>query len=202
MIPNQTFGYCPPVAGQCEYLTLAISPLSAPLRSRWRNNGLSADFLGDYVSTFLPADSATPAAERRQKEIRHAVIYIANELLENAMKYHERELDFPIGILLELSIDHIVVSASNAADAAQATRYKTFVERILVADASALLMDQLEENSSGPQSGASNLGLLTMITDYGARLGWRFEALPSHPGTMTVTTSAVLPLQNLPGVSA
>src|SRR6266481_4621306 len=73
-------------AGECEYLTLAFSPISAPLRSRWRNNGLSADFLGDYVTTFLPANGALPASGRRQNEVKHAVTYIANELLENAMK--------------------------------------------------------------------------------------------------------------------
>ncbi len=197
MMANQTLGYCPQEPDQREYLTLAFSPLSAPLRSRWRNNGLSADFLGDYVITFLPADSGAAAAERIQNEIRHAVTYVANELLENAMKYHERNVDVPIAILLELSIDHITVSASNAADAAQVACYKAFVERILLADAGTLLMDQLERNS-GQESGTSCLGLLTMITDYGAKLGWRFEPHPAYPGTMTVTTSAFLPLQDLP----
>ena len=48
-------------AAGCEYLTLVFSPVSVPLRSRWRNNGLSADFLGDYVTTFLPANGAVPA---------------------------------------------------------------------------------------------------------------------------------------------
>jgi hypothetical protein len=47
---SQTLGNYKERSGECEYLTLAFSPLSAPLRSRWRNNGLSADFLGDYPS--------------------------------------------------------------------------------------------------------------------------------------------------------
>src|SRR6201993_2150690 len=100
-------------AGKCEYLTLAFSPISAPLRSRWRNNGLSADFLGDYVTTFLPADGAGPAFARRQNEVKHAVTYIANELLENAMKYHQSDVEIPIRIHLELASDHITVSVSN-----------------------------------------------------------------------------------------
>src|ERR1700759_3929863 len=90
---------------ECEYLTLAFSPISAPLRTRWRNNGLSADFLGDYVTTFLPGDGAVPARESRQNEIRHAVTYIANELLENAMKYHQPDVEIPIRIHLELAAD-------------------------------------------------------------------------------------------------
>src|ERR1700679_993859 len=105
---NQTFGYYGQEVGdRHEYLTLAFSPLSAPLRSRWRNNGVSADFMGDYVTTFLPANGDAAGDANRQSEIRHAVTYIANEFLENAMKYHQRDADIPIGIRLELTSDQI-----------------------------------------------------------------------------------------------
>src|SRR5437868_5663322 len=129
---SQTFGHCAQSSGERrEYLTLAFSPLSAPLRSRWRNNGLSADFLGDYVTTFLPGNGSLVGAESRQSEIRHAVAYIANELLENAMKYHHRQVDVPIGIHLELTDDHITVSASNGVESSQARHYQEFVENIV-----------------------------------------------------------------------
>jgi hypothetical protein len=187
---------------RCEYLALSFSPLSAPLRSRWRNNGVSADFLGDYVMTFLPADDAITRSGGSQNEIRHAVTYIANEFLENAMKYHERRVDIPIGIRLELTSDRITITASNGIGPEQADRYRTFVENILSQDAGDLLLRQLEENSAGIESDASGLGLLTMINDYGARLGWRFEAHTEYPEIMTVTTSAVLDLRNPEGVSA
>jgi hypothetical protein len=41
-----------------EYLKINFSPTSVPLQQRWRNNGLSADFLADYISTFFPGDDA------------------------------------------------------------------------------------------------------------------------------------------------
>src|SRR3982751_3856643 len=115
MMMTQTLGqYEALTGGRCEYLKLAFSPLKTPLRSRWRNSGISADFLGDCVTTFLPAhDDANPGGDVRQDEIRHAITFIANELLENAMKYHERHADIPIGIQLELASDHITVSATN-----------------------------------------------------------------------------------------
>ena len=47
----------------------------------------------------------------------------------------------------------------------------------------------------------SGWGLLTMINDYGAELGWRFEANPRSLGTITVSTMALLPLNKVPGVS-
>ncbi len=200
---NRTFGrYGQQSEEPHEYLTLAFSPLSAPLRSRWRNNGLSADFLGDYVTTFLPANGSTTVAEGRQNEIRHAVTYIANELLENAMKYHEHNVDIPIGIHLELTSNQITVSASNGISNGQAQRYQEFVEHILQEDAGDLLVRQLEESAGGAESNQSCLGLLTIINDYRAQLGWQFVVHPTFPEIMTVSTSAVLPLENLPGISA
>lgn len=199
---NQTLGNYGERSGECEYLTLAFSPLSAPLQSRWRNNGLSADFLGDYVTTFLPTTNGMVATESRQSEIKHAVTYIANELLENAMKYHERLADIPIGIHLELTSDRIAVSASNGINVGQAEQYKAFVERLLEGDASDLLLKQQEESATGSGLTKSCVGLLTMIIDYGAQLGWRFEVRSPQSEMVTVTTSAVLPLKGATGVSA
>jgi hypothetical protein len=201
MIVTEIFGHLEQASTEpCEYLALSFSPLSAPLRSRWRNNGVSADFLGDYVMTFLPTEGVT--SESNHSEIKHAVTYIANEFLENAMKYHERDLDIPIGIRLELTRDFITVSASNGIGASQAVRYKAFVEQILNEDAGVLLIRQLELNAANIDSTESCLGLLTMISDYRVQLGWRFEPASDSSGAMTVTTSAVLPLKALQGLSS
>ncbi len=197
----QTLGDCRERSSECEYLTLAFSPLSAPLRSRWRNNGLSADFLGDYVTTFLPAESEIPGSETRQNEIRHAVTYIANELLENAMKFHERQHGIPIGIHLELTSGQITVSVSNVIAVGQAQRYREFAQRLLQGNAQDLLLKQQEEGAQSDQSHISGLGLLTLVSDYEAGLGWNFETDPLHPEIMTVTTNAVLLLKIISGVT-
>ncbi len=202
MTNSQTFGSYKERSGECEYLTLAFSPTNAPLRTRWRNNGLSADFLGDYVTTFLPANGGQAAVGSRRNEIKYAVTYIANELLENAMKYHERNVDIPIGIHLELASNYITVSVSNSVAAPQAQRYKEYVENILQGDAAEMLLKQQEESAAGSESAMSCVGLLTMISDYDARLGWRFDEHPAQSETLTVTTSAVLPINNAPGASA
>jgi hypothetical protein len=202
MMVSKTLSDCEERASEREYLTLAFSPSSAPLRSRWRNNGLSADFLGDYVTTFLPTKDGVPAFEERQKELRHAVTYIANELLENAMKYHQPDVEIPIKIHLELASDHVTVSVSNGVSVAQAGRYKAFVEHLQEGDAGDLLLKQQEENAKASESTLSCLGLLTMVSDYDARLNWRFDVHPTQSESMTVTTSAVLSLRNTPGASA
>ena len=189
-------------ASECEYLTLAFSPISAPLRSRWRNNGLSADFLADYVTTFLPTKEGVPALESRQKELKHSVGYIANELLENAMKYHQADVEIPIRIHLELASDHITVSVSNGVSVVQAERYKAFVEHLNQGEAADLLLKQQEESARSSESAISSLGLLTMITDYDAQLDWRFDLHPTQSESMIVTTSAVLTVKNVSGASA
>jgi diguanylate cyclase (GGDEF)-like protein len=180
---------------KCEYLTLAFSPVSAPLHARWRNNGLSADFIGDYVITFLPREGSL-AAESWQSEIKHAVTYIANELLENAMKYHAPDVDIPIRLHLELTQDHITVAASNGAGEEQARHYQAFIENLEQGEPCDLLLEQQEENATCTDPGMSSLGLLTMMSDYRVRLGWRFDPHPLEPGMVTVTTSAVLPINN------
>ena len=82
----QTFGhFIERQDDQSEYLKIGFSPTSIPIQQRWRNNGLSADFLADYLSTFFPGDDR--AAAERQAELKGAVSYVANELLENAMKF-------------------------------------------------------------------------------------------------------------------
>ena len=198
---NQTLGHIGQSGERCEYLTLSFSPFTVPIRARWRNNGVSADFLGDYVLTFLPTNGSI-SAESLQNEIRHAVTYVANELLENAMKYREPSVDIPVGIHLELTSDQITVRSSNGTGFEQAQRYKEFVESILEEDAGDLLVKQLEEGAGGTEPNKSCLGLLTMINDYRALLGWQFEVHPKYSQMVTVTTSVVLPLGNLSGASA
>jgi hypothetical protein len=198
MIISQTIGYVGPDSNErCEYLKLAFSPLNAPLRTRWRNNGLSADFLGDYVSTFLPALGSDATADIFRAEIKHAVTYIANELLENAMKYHERDVDIPISICLELDSDEIKVSASNGVGVKQAELYQAFVVGMLQEDPSDMLFRQIEKNAEDSGSSTSALGLLTMINDYGTQLGWHFAVHAEIPAAVTVTTSVTLSIKNL-----
>jgi hypothetical protein len=197
-VTSQTLGHIDEQSAQRrEYLTLSFSPSSAPLRLRWRNNGLSADFLGDYVKTFLPADGN--GNEKQQSEILHAVTYVANEFLENAMKYHDRNLDVPIGIRLELTADRITVQASNGINEEQAQRYKSFIDYLNVQDVGELLVRQLEESSTNPDGTQSCLGLVTMVSDYGVELGWKFDESIGDSRVTTVTTTAVLPFTNYSG---
>ena len=57
-----------------EYLKISFHPGSTSLQQRWRNNGLSADFLAGYLSTFFPGDDRSSA--ERQSNIKDAISFI------------------------------------------------------------------------------------------------------------------------------
>ncbi|OOG25230.1 ATP-binding protein [Thioalkalivibrio denitrificans] len=171
-----------------ESLDLSFWPGSVPLRQRWRNNGLSADFLGDYVTTFFPLDENDPATRQRQSEIRGAVSFIANELLENAMKFHDDSLPEPITMRLFLHQEEIIFQQINSAGQEAADRFRAFVDRLRNSDPGELYIQQLEEGAAS--EGSAGLGYLTMINDYGADLAWRFEPLDNNG--YRVTTQVVV----------
>ena len=79
-----------------QFLLISFAPSLIPLQQRWRNNGLSADFVADYLVTFFPISENDPSTIQRQLELKSAVSYIANELLENAMKFHDESTEQPI----------------------------------------------------------------------------------------------------------
>ncbi|MGL5793817.1 MAG: DUF6272 family protein [Waterburya sp.] len=175
-----------------EYLILSFSPGSIPLRQRWRNNCLSADFLADYLSTFFLANEHQQINDNKQAEVKSAVSYIANELLENAMKYGVEMSPFPISIQIHLNPDLIIFQLTNSIPTQQTEKFQTQIKTLLNSDPTELYIAQLEKNALENNREESGLGLLTMLNDYGAKLGWKFEALSEESAEIAVTTMVQL----------
>lgn len=175
-----------------EYLIIGFSPSSVPLKQRWRNNGLSADFLADYLTTFFPAKD--DISEQQQAEVKSGVSYIANELLENAMKFNDETSEFPISIRLQVREDKIIFITSNSIPPQNVPKFQTFLSKIEQGDPQVLYLEQLENSAQEESHSNSGLGLLTMLNDYLAKLGWKFETVPDQPGVMKVTTMVQLPI--------
>lgn len=174
-----------------EYLILSFSPSSIPLRQRWRNNCLSADFLADYLSTFFLSNGDGQSDSDKQAEVKSAVSYIANELLENGMKYSTEMSPFPISIQIHLNPDLIIFQLTNSIPVEQTQQFQSHIETLLNSDPSELYIARLEQNALEEDNEESGLGLLTMLNDYGAKLGWKFEPL-SQSTEMAVTTMVQL----------
>jgi hypothetical protein len=194
---NQIFGdFIEDLPLSQEYLIIGFSPSSIPLKQRWRNNGLSADFLADYLITFFPLSD--PENETNQQaEIKSAVNYIANELLENAMKFNDESCQYPISIQLHLKTDRIIFAVTNSISKSSVINFQDFIEKLLTSDSGQLYIDQLEKNATDEANHVSRLGYLTMLNDYTAKLGWKFQTVPQQPDIMTVTTMVQLPVQSI-----
>ena len=175
-----------------EYLIVGFSPSSIPLKQRWRNNGLSADFLADYLTTFFPGNQDDSSSLTRQAEIKSAVSYIANELLENAMKFNDENSQYPIDLKLQLHKDGLIFSVANSISPPSVDKFQRYIQKLLVSDPSEMYIEKLEKNAADESSTDSGLGLLTMLNDYSAKMGWKFETVQKDPEVIAVTTMVQL----------
>jgi hypothetical protein len=180
-----------------DSLELSFTPNSLPIKKRWRSNRLSANFMADYFSNFLPVDEDDPAQKRRIKESKGAVSYVANELLENAIKFNDRGTNFKIkfGIyFIEEADMTAVLFATNSVSAEGLDKFQKFIQELLCSDPEKLYLQQIEKSAQEENSGASGLGFLTMINDYSAKLGWKFEIVQKDPKMIAVTTMVLVPI--------
>ena len=161
-----------------DFLTLNFTLSDENRLQRWSNYGLSADFLGDDFSAFFPGSSLESAPISRRDEAKAAVSFVANELIENAVKYGDPTEEKPITITIRLYKNTIIFEASNPSESVHVNRYKGFVAKLLAGDPDQLYLEQLEQTAMG--SGQSQMGILTMVNDYQARFGWRFAPLETE----------------------
>ncbi len=175
-----------------EYLTIVFSPTSVPVKQRWRTNGLSADFMADYFATFFPSREDATTETNTKAEVKSAVSFIGNELLENAMKFSDDTSPHPISLTLQMHSDKLIFLATNSVKPQTIAKFQAFIEELMNSDPSELYIRQLENNAEDESASVSGLGFLTMMNDYLAKLGWKFEALPEYPEAIAVTTMVQL----------
>ena len=176
--------------GNGEYLKISFHPASSPLRQRWRNNGLSADFLAGYFSTFFPGED--PNSTERQNEMKDAISYISNELLENAMKFSYASSNPMVSIEMILEADIISLYTKNRFDPNMIEPFQQFIQRMLTEDPNELYLEQIERNAEDDSDGSSRLGFLTILNDYGATLAWKFTDCAQDGDDVAVTTMVQL----------
>ncbi|HIK38722.1 MAG: DUF6272 family protein [Geminocystis sp.] len=179
-----------------DSLELTFTPTSVPLKKRWRNNRLSAHFIADYFTTFLPLDDSDAEQQKRIQESKSAVSYIANELLENAMKYNYEEaqtqVKFGVHFLGNESLI-AVVFATNGISAKRREKLENFIHKLFSSDPEQLYMEHIEKaaNDCHEEEDSCGLGLLTMINDYNAKLGWKFEEVSRGERKFYMVTTMV-----------
>lgn len=154
-----------------------------PLELSWHHCSTTSDFLGDFFGN-LAKDS------HNYNEARHGIGYLVNELLENAVKFRA-----PGDIAIDASLEdgNFELRVSNLVAEETARRFQVLLAEITSRDPGELLIERIEQNAADPLSSGSGLGLLTLMNDYGVRLGWKF--LRDAPaGPVRLDTYAALSL--------
>jgi len=165
------FIHCYPFQPGVEQLKLNFMPSSVPLKERWCNNGLSADFMADYMMTFLFRIEGCD--KQTCNEIHSAVSFIANELLENSMKYTAPTQKIMTSMSLCLLDNQVIFETENETTHDCFKQYKETMDVLLNCNPSELFLIRLEQNAIHENS--ANLGLLTMLNDYNVKLGWKYQ---------------------------
>jgi len=149
----------------------------------WHHCGTTSDFLGEYFSRAGGAAIDTTDA-------RHSIGYVLNEILENAVKFR---VAGNIEIACSLEKHNFEACIVNHIDADSCAKFKELLNEILARDPGELLMERIEANALDPDSSGSGLGILTLMNDYDARLGWRFDVEHAN-GMVQLTTIAKITL--------
>jgi len=177
-----------------DALELIFTPNSQCINGLWQNQRLSAHFVADYFSNFLPMNKEHPDEnEHRVREMKGTVRYIANELLENAMKFKLDTPTYKVKFGIHFLDDTEVIAVmftTNCIDRSGADRFRTFIQKLLISDPDDFYLQQIEASAADETLEMSGLGFITMLNDYNAKLGWKFETMQSDSEVIAVTTMA------------
>jgi hypothetical protein len=162
---------------QAEKNNLSDSTLllnAAEMSQNWRRVSLTADYLAKYYSYYFPYKEQARFSMSRE-EAENTLSFIINELIENTAKYSNTPKK-SVNIKLTLEEKVIFFQISNFITADTAQEFTDTCKEIFENNTEELYIKKLEENAETGKGG-SGLGYLTLINDYGIKLGFKFEKI-------------------------
>ena len=155
-----------------------------PLQLGWKHSGATSDFIAEVM--------AMPYTSKKEYYIvvHHSIGYLTNELIENAVKFR-----LPSAIEIEacLAETEFLLRVRNPITTETSVVFQRKLDKILDSDPGDLLIQQIEANALS-DSGDSGLGLLTLLSDYGAKLSWEFSESDMDSVMLTATAAVAVPL--------
>lgn len=142
---------------------------------------LAAAFVGGHLAV-----SEQERIRQRRVEMMDAVNFIANELLENAVKYGQRDL---IDLSVQVGEDHILCVVGHYLSREAAQNLSSIVQGIRKGDPVELCRWQAENNVRRIGSG---LGYLLILSDYDARLSWKLQMASPTSKYLTITAELAI----------
>ncbi|AVA25555.1 ATP-binding protein [Rhizobium sp. NXC24] len=179
------FGLADLVANSSADSATFLRLLDGPLALSWSHCSMTSDFIAEI--------SALRYKRLRQvyHQVRHDIGYVANELIENAVKFR---VSGEIGISASIEGERFRMRVSNFIDNETAARFQHLLAQITTDDPSDLLIRQIEKNAASTFGSESGLGLLTLMSDYETDLAWTFDAnRPNGPTHLETYASLPIP---------
>jgi hypothetical protein len=164
-------------------MSLKLFPGVLPIA--WEQCGATADFLANYFGTFYGAHLGR-TREQRDYDVG-AMSYILNELVENAVKFNEGGT---IHVEVGLVASELVFTVENQLSRGTTAALRRKLSALLEGDPTELFVRRVEEKADNPDDGGSGLGLLTMMSDYQAKLGWKLSPVPGQDDALVLCTRA------------
>ncbi len=118
----------------------------------------------------------------KETEIRQSVDYIANELLENSIKYSDTTAT-KIKLKINVTTQYITVASTNLINENRCSIFLDYIREIRCSDPSELYIRQLEKSLD--DNDKSGLGLLSIIHDYKAEISWEFTSIDHNCRTLS-----------------
>ncbi|HEY9598204.1 MAG TPA: ATP-binding protein [Cyanophyceae cyanobacterium] len=189
---NQLFGdFKEEIIAHHQLFMMDFFIQSIPLERRKKARYLYIAFITDYLANLFPVNEEDIRSYERQLQMKSAVTYIANELLENSMKFINEAVNYPIKFGLCSFEKGLVLVVSNCASREKLESFKDFVHELTTSDIDELYFRQLEKGAE-EKSEESRLGFVSMMNDYSAKLGWKIETINTDPEITTITTMVQL----------
>ncbi|MEZ4527440.1 MAG: DUF6272 family protein [Desulfobacterales bacterium] len=129
----------------------------------WKSKDLTAEFLGNFWRQLLD-----------NEDIKSTLHFVCAELMENAV-YHSVKSDYLVMIQLCFKSDELLVYVKNSAKTEKVEDFKSFVRSLLETENLQKLFVQRMKEARKSGTRKSQVGLITIIKDRGAKLSWKFE---------------------------
>jgi hypothetical protein len=156
------------------------------LVAHWKRCGVTADWLANYF-----APDFEPEIRESAKSMLSTV---ANELLENAVKFSEREHE-SIHVVVEYDGLVLRIETTNPASSASAALLKSTLDALSREPLDALFAQRIAD---GNVEKAPGIGLLIIRRDYGARLRVRLTPRPDGLQNVRLTVELDPPRTKAP----
>jgi hypothetical protein len=178
---NTSFGETGQTHSKDSY-SISVVLKEVPQSRPWSQAGITSDFVAEIVAR----QSAKAGLD--YTETRHTIVYLVNELLENAIKF---SCPGDVEIRCSLEDDSFELAVVNQIDPEMVPNFQALIEELTSRDPGELLIERIEANAADEESSASGLGILTLMNDYGVRMGWHFSNAVAGSGVVLRTQACL-----------